>query len=48
MEKKQYRIPTTEVMDLKAKKVLMQLFGPGSMPSDPSSMPPRHPGDIIP
>lgn len=39
MEKKQYRIPSVEVMDLRAKKVLMQLFGPASMASEPNTNP---------
>ena len=47
MEKKQYKIPSVEV--LKVNTELMNITDVASIISGPGvPMPPRHPGDIIP
>ena len=47
MEKKQYKIPSVEVLSVNT--VLMSKTGEASvLPGPGAPMPPRHPGDIIP
>ena len=40
MEKRQYIVPQTEVMQL-GTSVIMEAFGPASMPKDPLTAPKR-------
>ena len=49
MKKKEYMIPVSEVLDLRAMSAMMDgpLFGPASVPSNPYNGAPRRKTDVF-
>ena len=49
MKKKEYMVPVSEVLDLRAMSAMMDspMFGPGSVPSHPGNAPARRTTDVF-